>query len=250
MDPGTDMTYDGPMPGAGGFANYQVALNTAYDNATTAVSNQRSQWEKNSGANYGADGSVTFNANAGNDLNTSWGQMMTGDAQNANQYDAAASQQGFHGGLANQLGEQNAKQYSANAANWATQFGQQGNAFAQADVNNLSSRNNQAMQGLVSDVTAAIANHTYNSADYTGLPVDGFTGSPDDLKAILDQIPGAAPTVSTAPPPGTDTTGTSTGGGGMHGGVDLSQHPHYAAAVRAGYGKSYAKWVAAGRPPK
>ncbi len=187
--------YDGPLPGAGQFGLYQATLEKAFTDAKTQIAGQRNSFLTQQGiGSLNADGSFKINANA---PGGAYQQMATGNALQRSADDAGIAGEGFAGGgILNQQHEAGQAAYSQNAANWAQGAVSNLNSFNQQDVDNTSQYGQAVYSGLLSDVQSAIAAGTYNPANYSGITLpDGTTFN--------------------APPLGTGSTGTSTGGAGF-----------------------------------
>jgi len=230
-------TYNGPLPGAGQFGLYQAGVEQAYQNAKTTISGQRSQFLQGQGLSgqYDSTGNYTGFGIDANSPTGAYQQMNSANAQAGATNTAAFHGEGFMGGGVMQ-GQQEAAQkgYSLNAANWAQNAVMQLGNLGQQDIANTQNRGQQEYSGLLSDVQTAIANGSYNPANYSGITM------PDG-------------TVFKAPPLGTGGTtapwqpGPPGGGGGTGGrtvyGYGIHGTPFYSkaaatAAGRLGKGKA------------
>lgn len=235
-------TYTGPDPGMGQYEILQNQAHKAFQDAQTQIQNQRDTLYRGAGVTQQGD-SYAVDPNG----HGSYQSILQGNAMQGAADTAAFGSVGFGGGLRTQLQEQAQHSYSQHAQDWADQMTDSTTTLRGRDTANVNLESDTNFTNLMTDITTAIANHQFDPANYTGITIPGYDVAADIAAA------GGASTVTTPDDPGFiggsgDGTTTSGGQGGMHGGVRLSEHPHYADAVKAGYGKSYAKWVAAGRP--
>jgi hypothetical protein len=230
-------TYTGPDPGMGQYGILSNAAHLAMTNAQTEIQNNRNSLYRGAGVTQNGD-SWTVDPNG----QGTYQSVMQGNAMQGAADSAAFGSLGFGGGLKTQMQEQAQTSYSQHAADWLNQMTTGTTNLNNQDTQNVNLENTTNFNNLMSDITTAIANHQFNPANYTGITIPGYDVQGDLSKIDPSQIPSD---------PGFIGDGTTTsGGGGMHGGVRLADHPHYADAVKAGYGKNYAAWVAAGRPKR
>lgn len=199
-------TYTGPTPGSGQYGLLQAQADAAYQEALGATQQQRSQFLQGQGlaGEYGADGSYTGFHIQANDPFGAYQQMESGNAQQGAADDAAIGAVGFKGGLATQMHEAAQKGYSANAANWAMNNLNQLGAFAQQDVQSTKTHGDTLYSDLLNSIQTAIANGTYNPADYTGITIPGYgTITPGTLPPATSDSgsTGSAGDTFTPPPP-------------------------------------------------
>jgi hypothetical protein len=222
----------------GQYSILQNQAHKAFTDAQTQIQNQRDTLYRGAGVSQSGDSWIVDPNGHG-----TYQSILQGNAQQGAADAAGIGAMGFGGGLSMQAQEAAQTGYSQHAQDWADQMTDSTTTLRNRDTANVNLENDTNFNNLMTDIQTAIANHQFNPANYTGITIPGY-----DVAGDLATIP-----VSTVDDPGNpDFIGGSGGGGGggMHGGVRLADHPHYADAVKAGYGKSYAAWVKAGRPPK
>lgn len=204
LDSGNTTTYVGPTPGSGQYGIYQAQAQAAYAAASQQIGNQRTSFLGDQGLTgmYDADHNFTGITNVDPNAHGAYQQMTMANAAQGASDDAAIGALGFGGGLGHQMHEQANSNYSALAANWAQQAQGQLNSFEQAGQANQQDYTNNLFSGLQDSIQTAIANGTYNPADYSGLSIGGNAFTPP---------PGAPQLGGTGNPP---VYGGGSGGGG------------------------------------
>lgn len=201
LDSGNTTTYVGPTPGSGQYGIYQAQAQAAYQQASQQIGNQRTAFLGDQGltGTYDANHNFTGATNVDPNAHGAYQQMTAANAGQGMSDDAAIGALGFGGGLSHQMHEQANQNYSALAANWAQNAQGQLNSFEQQGQQNQQDYTNNLFSGLQDSIQTAIANGTYNPADYSGLSINGQTLN----------LPTAAPPLG-----GTGAPGVYNGGGG------------------------------------
>jgi hypothetical protein len=208
-------TYTGPTPGAGSYGILQAQAEKSYGDAVSQIATQRTSFLGQQGltGNYDpTSGNFTgFDVDA-NNQSGAYQQMENQNAGQAQADDAAIGSMGFGGGLATQQHEAANRQYSANAANWASNAGMGFDALSQKDIAAKQQTGDTLYNGLVDNIQNAIANQTFNPADYTNVSIPGYGDlSSDDIGAIATGLGYKTPGTTT------DTSGSGPLGGGGSG---------------------------------
>jgi hypothetical protein len=201
----TDHTYTGPTPGSGAYGIFQATAQQAFDAAQQQLGAQRTSFLHSQGllGQYDPNGAFTghFTVDA-NNPGGAYQQMQQGNAAQGEADQAAIAGTGLGGGLGHQMQEQSQQGLSQHAAAWASGAGQQFDQFSQQGVANETGFTNSLFGGLQQSIQDAIANGTYNPADYSGISIGGTTFTPPSTTP--------APPLGGAPPP----TGYGGGTGG------------------------------------
>jgi hypothetical protein len=198
------------MPGAGQYGVYSAGVINAYQQAQAAVQQQRGSFLQGQGltGQYDANGNyIGFGVDA-NAPGGAYQQMQQQNAQSGMQSDAALGALGFGGGVAQQHSEATQQGVSQNAANWASNALGNLGGFSQQEQQNTQQEGSQLYSGLLSDITSAIANGTYNPANYSGINIPGY-GTVDSSMLPPATAPNTAAPVFSA--------GGSAGGAGKTG---------------------------------
>lgn len=251
---GDPTTYKGPDPGAGSYGILQAQAEKAYGTALSTIQTNRSQFLTNSGVSGRYDNNGNF-LGAGDPTGQtgSYWDMANANAGQGAADDAAIGASGLGGGIAAQMHEAAQKGYSQNATNWALGVGQGLDAYDAQDVAATGTAGDTLYNGLVDNITNAINAGNFNPGDFTNISIPGYGDlTSDQVQALATGLgwkPGTATTSDgTGVGPPADTTGTGTTSDPLAGHPMAANHPHYAAALKAGFTGTYNQWVAAGKP--
>lgn len=222
-------TYTGQSPAASQYGMFAAQAQQALQQATARVQQQRGQFLQQSGLEgiYGADGKMTdFKVSAGPGSEFGGYQQMTkGMADQGAQNDAAFGSLGFKGGVVNQDRNAAAQQDAATSSAWG-----QNTLSGLSDLSNQDQQNNESYNSSLfsqfqSQVQQAIANGTFNPADYSGINIPGY-GNPYQ---------------------GTGG-GASGGGGGQWKPPVVGRTPGGGKGGTSKQSQNYVRWVQMGRP--
>lgn len=238
-DATTTTTYTGPDPGLGQYGILQGQAEKTYADTQAQLATQRTSLLGNSGLVDNGTGGWQVDPNNQSGTYQIMNNQLAGQGAAD---DAAIGAMGFGGGISQHAREMAQQGYGATQASWLDNLtnGQGGlQDLKTQGVNAGQKRSGDEFQALMSDIQTAIANNQFNPANYSGIKIDGYD--------VQGDLAGLAPS-TVADTSGAFTAPGSGSGGGMHGGVQLSSHPHYAAAVKAGFKGNYNQWVAQGKP--